>query len=256
VFGNQTRVAAYPIGIDTAAFEKAAVSEKGQEAATRIGAFLDGRDLIIGVDRMDYTKGLPERFAAVGRFFDDYPEMHGQVSVTQIAPPSRATVEEYQDLRAELDQLAGRINGDYGDLDWIPLRYLARPYQRDELAGLYRIASVGLVTPLRDGMNLVAKEYVAAQDPADPGVLILSEFAGAAEQLKSALLVNPHDTAQMAQAIHAALTMPADERRNRWTAAHAVISERDIAWWGRAFLDDLGQARGRAGGKPAILKAS
>lgn len=250
VFGHLTRVAAYPIGIDPEAFATAATSAKAEEAATRIGRFLGGRQLVLGVDRMDYSKGLPERFLAVGRFFDDHPEMHGVVSVTQIAPTSRETVEEYRALRIELDELAGRINGDYGDLDWIPLRYLVRPYMREELAGLYRIARVGLITPLRDGMNLVCKEYVAAQDPADPGVLILSEFAGAAEQLQSALLVNPHDAGRVAEAIHRALTMPLAERQARWQAARDVIWQQDIGWWRRRFLEDLaaiGPERRKAG---------
>jgi trehalose 6-phosphate synthase len=239
VFGQRTRVNSYPIGIDPDAFEKAAVSEKARSAAGRLGRILGERDLVLGVDRMDYSKGLPERFAAVGAFFDANPEFIGKVSVTQIAPPSRSKVEEYQDLRQQLDQLAGRINADYSDLDWIPLRYLARPYEREELAGLYRIAQVGLVTPLRDGMNLVAKEFVIAQPGADPGVLILSEFAGAAEQLKSALLVNPHDTAQMAEAIRQALVMPLEERRNRWEKSREIIRATDIGWWRERFLSDL-----------------
>jgi trehalose 6-phosphate synthase len=189
---------------------------------------------------MDYSKGLPERFEAVGELFDAYPELHGNVSVTQIAPPSRSKVEEYRTLRSELDQLAGRINGDYGDLDWIPLRYLARSYEREELAGLFRIAAVGLVTPLRDGMNLVAKEFVMAQDEADPGVLILSEFAGAAEQMSDALIVNPHSRGRLAETIHQALTMPLDERQQRWRALREIVMEKDINWWRAKFLKDLG----------------
>ena len=251
VFGNSTRVGAYPIGIDPKAFAEAAVSDAATDAATRIGRFLGGREFIVGVDRMDYSKGLPERFAAVGQFFDDHPEMRGKVSVTQIAPPSRSSVEEYRDLRLELDQLAGRINADYGDLDWIPLRYLARSYGRDELAGLFRIARVGLITPLRDGMNLVAKEFIAAQDPADPGVLVLSEFAGAAEQLRSSLIVNPHDAGQVARAIHQALTMPLDERHSRWSAAREAIGTQDINWWRQRFLDDLAASAP----KPLLKKA-
>ena len=239
VFGRRVLVRAYPIGIDPAAFQAAVESDKAQNAAARIGRFLGGRRFVLGVDRMDYTKGLPERFAAVGAFFDAYPEYLGKVSVTQIAPPSRSKVEEYQALRQELDQLAGRINADYSDLDWIPLRYLARPYAREELAGLYRIAEVAMVTPLRDGMNLVCKEFVIAQDGADPGVLILSEFAGAAEQLKSALLVNPHDTEQVAAALHQALSMPLEERQRRWQEAREVICEKDIDWWRDSMLDDL-----------------
>ena len=238
-FNTTIKIEAYPIGIDASGFEAASKTDKAKEASERIGRFLGGRNLVIGVDRMDYSKGLPERFESVGRLFDEYPETHGSVSVTQIAPPSRSKVEEYRELRQTLDRLAGRINGDYGDLDWIPLRYLARSYDREELAGLFRIARVGLVTPLRDGMNLVCKEFIMAQDESDPGVLILSEFAGAAEQLKAALLVNPHDTRKMAEAIHLALTMPLDERKQRWEALRKIVTEQDITWWRKNFLKDL-----------------
>ncbi|MGC6498711.1 MAG: alpha,alpha-trehalose-phosphate synthase (UDP-forming) [Henriciella sp.] len=240
VFGKRLTIRAYPIGIDAEGFSRAAQSERANTAADRIGRFLGERSLVIGVDRMDYSKGLPERFEAVGELFDAYPELHGNVSVTQIAPPSRSKVEEYRALRSELDQLAGRINGDYGDLDWIPLRYLARSYEREELAGLFRIAAVGLVTPLRDGMNLVAKEFVMAQDEADPGVLILSEFAGAAEQMSDALIVNPHSRGRLAETIHQALTMPLDERQQRWRALREIVMEKDINWWRAKFLKDLG----------------
>ncbi len=239
VFSTRVKIAAYPIGIDATGFEEAAKTEKAREAADRIGRFLGGRSLVIGVDRMDYSKGLPERFEAVGRLFSEHPEVRGRVSVTQVAPPSRSKVEEYRELRQMLDGLAGQINGDYGDLDWIPLRYLARSYEREELAGLFRIARVGLVTPLRDGMNLVSKEFVMAQDESDPGVLVLSEFAGAAEQLKAALLVNPHDTGMMADTIHEALTMPLEERQQRWRELRDIVQSQDVAWWRERFLKDL-----------------
>ncbi|MEQ9507280.1 MAG: trehalose-6-phosphate synthase [Hyphomonas sp.] len=239
VFGRKVHLGVYPIGIDAVGFEEAAESPEAKRAAGLIGKFLDGRLLIIGVDRMDYSKGLPQRFEAVGELFDNYPELHGKVSVTQIATPSRTKVEEYRELRRELNQLAGQINGDYGDLDWIPLRYLARAYSREELAGLFRIARVGLVTPLRDGMNLVAKEYVMAQDPEDPGVLILSEFAGAAEQLSAALIVNPHDRRTLSETIHQALTMPLEERKARWKSLRDIVVKQDVAWWRECFLSDL-----------------
>lgn len=245
VFATTVKIAAYPIGIDAMGFQAAARTEQADEAAVRIGRFLGGRSLVIGVDRMDYSKGLPERFEAVGRLFDDYPEIHGKVSVTQIAPPSRSKVEEYKELRQTLDRLAGRINGDHGDLDWIPLRYLARSYEREELAGLFRIARVALVTPLRDGMNLVCKEFIMAQDEDDPGVLILSEFAGAAEQLKAALLVNPHDTGKLAETIHHGLTMPVEERKERWEALRDVVVEQDVNWWRQNFLKDLGSLQAK-----------
>lgn len=243
-YGQHLRVSAYPIGIDADGFAAAAESDEANAAAARIGKFLGGRELVIGVDRMDYSKGLPERFAAVGRLFDNHPEMRGRVSVTQIAPPSRSKVEEYQELRETLDGLAGRINGDYGDLDWIPLRYLARSYGREELAGLFRIARCGLVTPLRDGMNLVCKEFVMAQNPEDPGVLVLSEFAGAAEQLTDALIVNPYDGRKVAEAINHALTMSLEERQHRWRKLRDVVRMQDIAWWRERFLKDLQSVSG------------
>ncbi len=245
VFGGRVAAKVYPIGIDAERFKAAAVSDVAVDAAARMTRFLGDRLLVIGVDRMDYSKGLPERFEAVGELYDAYPELHGKVSVTQIAPPSRSKVEEYRELRISLDRLVGRINGDYGDLDWLPLRYLARSYERDELAGMFRIARVGLVTPLRDGMNLVAKEYIMAQDEEDPGVLILSEFAGAAEQLTAALIVNPHDRGKLAETIRTALIMPLDERRARWKELRDIVVSQDINWWRKRFLDDLAEIEPR-----------
>ena len=196
---------------------------------------------------MDYSKGLPQRMEAFGRMLDDHEELRGRVSFLQIAPPSREAVDAYQVLREELDRLAGRINADYADLDWMPIRYLARSYDRGTLCGLYRLARVGLVTPLHDGMNLVAKEFVAAQTPDDPGVLVLSEFAGAAEQLQAALLVNPHDIAATADAIHRALSMPREERIERWQELIRDVREHDIDWWRRAFLRALEDTATRPG---------
>jgi trehalose 6-phosphate synthase len=183
---------------------------------------------------------------AFGRMLDEHQDLHGRVSFIQIAPPSREAVDAYQVLREQLDRLSGRINGDYADLDWIPIRYLARSYGRGALAGLYRLARVGLVTPLHDGMNLVAKEFVAAQDPADPGTLVLSEFAGAAEQLQAAILVNPHDIAGTADAIFRALSLPLEERRSRWEAMMESIRANDIGWWRRSFLRALDATRAPA----------
>ncbi|WP_051279434.1 alpha,alpha-trehalose-phosphate synthase (UDP-forming) [Hellea balneolensis] len=225
-----------PIGMNAPEFSETANSKMAKDAAESLNRFLGGRQLIIGVDRMDYSKGLPQRFEAVGRLFDSYPKTHGNVSFTQIAPPSRSIVDEYAHLRETLDQLAGRINGDYGDLDWIPIRYLARSYSREEIAGLYKMADVCLVTPLQDGMNLVAKEFIAAQDPNDPGVLVLSQFAGASEQMNDALIVNPHDTDSVADAISQALKMPIDERKTRWAALYKNICEEDIVWWRKRFF--------------------
>ncbi len=239
VFGRTLRAAAFPIGIDADDVMRMAESTEARAAAHRLGRIIENRALVIGVDRMDYSKGLPQRLQAFGRLLDEHEGLHGRVNLLQIAPPSRETVDAYRDLREELDRLTGRINGDYSDLDWTPIRYLARGYPREMLAGLYRLARVGLVTPLHDGMNLVAKEYVAAQDPADPGVLILSHFAGAAEAMDAALLVNPHDITGTADAIRRALEMPADERLDRWQVLNAGVHQNDVAAWRRSFLAAL-----------------
>jgi trehalose 6-phosphate synthase len=242
-FDRTFAVEAFPIGIDPADIAASATGEEGTAAATRLGKIIDNRALVIGVDRMDYSKGLPQRMEAFGRMLDDHEELRGSVSFLQIAPPSREAVDAYQALREELDRIAGRINADYADLDWVPIRYLARGYSRGTLAGLFRISRVGLVTPLRDGMNLVAKEYVAAQDEEDPGALVLSEFAGASEQLQAALLVNPHDIAAMADTIHRALSMSLEERRERWRELIRNVRDEDIAWWRRRYLTALESAR-------------
>lgn len=239
VFDRTVRVDAFPIGVDAADIAELATGPEARIAAERLGSIVENRALVIGVDRMDYSKGLPQRMAAFGILLDTYEELHGSASFLQIAPPSREAVDAYQALRAELDGLAGKINGDHADLDWVPIRYLARQYPRGVLSGLYRLARVGLVTPLHDGMNLVAKEFVAAQDPEDPGVLVLSEFAGAAEQLDAALFVNPHDITGMADAIHEALRMPIDERIERWQTLVRAVREEDITWWRRTYLNAL-----------------
>lgn len=225
-----------PIGIDVQAFEDLSDSAEAKLAAAKLDKFLGERYLVLGVDRMDYSKGLLQRFEGMADLFDRHPDVHGQISFTQVAPPSRSVVEGYAQLRQKLDELSGRINGDYGDLDWIPIRYLARGYPREEVAGLYRLAKVCLVTPLQDGMNLVAKEYIAAQNPDDPGVLVLSQFAGAAEQMKEALIVNPYDATDIAEAVYTAIHMSLDERRERWAALMEGIRTQDLNWWRKRFL--------------------
>ena len=170
---------------------------------------------VLGVDRLDYTKGLPDRMRAFRRLLELHPErMQKGVTFMQIAPPTREEVEAYTEIRQELEGLSGSINGEFGDFDWTPVRYIHRAMPRATLSALFRGSQVGLVTPLRDGMNLVAKEYVASQDPENPGDLVLSKFAGAAEDLKEAVLVNPYDTDEMADALFQALTMPLEERRS------------------------------------------
>ncbi|MEO0636346.1 MAG: trehalose-6-phosphate synthase [Pseudomonadota bacterium] len=236
---QRVRVGAFPISIDTQAFRKDAERSAAAQSKPPFAR-------LIGVDRLDYSKGLPQRFEAYERFLSkpENARWHGNVQFLQVAPPTRTGVEAYDDIRSELEALAGRINGAFGTVDWTPIQYIHRPLPREELAGLYRQSRVALVTPLFDGMNLVAKEFVAAQDEADPGVLILSEFAGAAEELKSALLVNPHDIEQCADAIGAALDMSLHTRIRRHTQAFDHIARNDIAAWTRAYLDALGKSRG------------
>ncbi|WP_206363603.1 alpha,alpha-trehalose-phosphate synthase (UDP-forming) [Sphingomonas crocodyli] len=230
---------ACPIGIDADNFVEASQSAAARYAHYRMRQSTNGRDMIIGVDRLDYSKGLEERFLGYERYLSSNAGQHGEVFLLQIAPPSRGDVQSYQEIRSSLDALSGRINGAFADVEWVPIRYVNRGYPRDKLAGIYRAAKVGLVTPLRDGMNLVAKEYVAAQDPEDPGVLILSRFAGAAEQLTDALLINPHSPEDICDAIAQALAMPLEERQARWRACMDNVMSQDVVWWRKRFTDAL-----------------
>lgn len=240
VDGRQARFGAFPIGIAAGKFAQMAAASAAGVDGRRLGESLGGRALVMGVDRLDYSKGLPNRFEGFARLLARWPEWHAKVTYIQIAARSRDDVPQYRTIRRELDQRAGRINGRFGAIDWVPLRYMNRPVPRGTLAGYYRLTRVGLVTPLRDGMNLVAKEYVAAQDPEDPGVLVLSRFAGAVNELGEALLVNPYDPDEIAEAIDAALRMPPDERRARWRAMWERIRADDAATWCRNFLTVLG----------------
>lgn len=233
------RVAAFPIGIDATAFVRDAKASVGSDEERRLHESLAGRALAVGVDRLDYSKGLPGKFAAFGELLSRYPQHRSTVTMMQIAPVSRGEVAEYRALRRELEELAGAINGEYAEFDWVPLRYLNRPFQRATLAAIYRTARLGLVTPLRDGMNLVAKEYIAAQNPEDPGVLVLSRFAGAADELTGAILVNPYDIEGMADAMNAALLMPLDERRERWQVNMAKVEGNTIHDWCERFIHEL-----------------
>ncbi|MDP8913642.1 MAG: trehalose-6-phosphate synthase, partial [Pseudomonadota bacterium] len=186
---RSVHAAAYPIGIDYQEFCQAATSERATQAYDRLKKSADGRHTIIGVDRLDYSKGMEERFLGYRRFLEEHGDCRGKLFLLQIAPPSRGEVHTYEIIREDLDELSGRINGEFAEVDWVPIRYVNQGYAREDLAGFYRAAEMALVTPLRDGMNLVAKEYVAAQDPDNPGVLILSRFAGAALQMKDAILI-------------------------------------------------------------------
>lgn len=228
-------VRSFPIGIDAASFAEVAAAE-GPE--TELGVDMD-EDLVIGVDRLDYSKGLPNRFRAFGKFLDRRAGTGRRASLLQIAPPTRERVAAYRAIRTELEEIAGRLNGEHAELDWTPIRYIHRGVDRDTLARLHRRARACLVTSLADGMNLVAKEYVAAQDPEDPGVLILSRFAGAAEDMTEAVLVNPYDIEETSEAIEKALTMPIKERRRRHAHSLEVVRATEVGTWARSFVSCL-----------------
>jgi trehalose 6-phosphate synthase len=233
------RVDAFPVGIETEHFARTARRAVKSSFVQNVVGSLNGRAMIIGVDRLDYSKGLNLRLDAFERFLGSYADWRGKVTYLQITPKSRSEIPEYLQMEQMVSQGAGRINGAYGEADWTPIRYVNRAYSRTALAGLYRGARAALVTPLRDGMNLVAKEYVAAQDPDDPGVLVLSRFAGAAHECKEALLVNPYDTEAVAAAINRALAMPLEERRERHQAMYETLLHNDIAHWAERFIATL-----------------
>jgi trehalose 6-phosphate synthase len=237
--GRRLRVFADPIGIDAQGFAHEAERAANDKLVQRVAGSLVGRQLAIGVDRMDYSKGLPQRFEAYGRLLERHPEHRRKIHFLQICPRSREEVDEYRKLRAELDRLTGRINGRFSELDWTPLRYSTRPAPRATLAGLYRIGRIGVVTPLRDGMNLVAKEFVAAQPDDDPGVLVLSQFAGAAHELTEALIVNPFDPDAIAEAMHFGLTMSLAERKERQAALKAKVFRTTADAFCRRFITAL-----------------
>ena len=229
----------FPIGIDVEGCHQLAMQTGEQDNVQRMVHHLHGRQLLIGVDRLDYSKGLEERFRAFSRLLEDYPAIRNQVSYIQIAPTSRAGVRAYNDIREALEQSAGMINGRFADIDWVPIRYLNRAFDRATLMAFFRETAVGLVTPLRDGMNLVAKEFVAAQDSEDPGMLVLSRLAGAAHELTDAVLVNPYDIDGVAEAMHQALNMPLGERRERHQSMLEVLRRNDITAWRTRFVDAL-----------------
>ncbi|HEX2839756.1 alpha,alpha-trehalose-phosphate synthase (UDP-forming) [Hyphomicrobium sp.] len=236
VFDQRLRIERFPVGIDADDFVKAS------PVAPLVQSNDDGAQRIVGVDRLDYSKGLPQKFRAFGRFLEKYPQYRRNVVLSQIAPPTRESVEAYTDIRQTLEALSGKINGMFGELDWVPIHYIYRSTPRDRLRDIYRSSGIGFFTPLRDGMNLVSKEYVASQDPNDPGVPILSRFAGAAEQLVDALIVNPYNVEEMADAIKTALEMEKPERIERYTRLMEVIRGYDTATWSRSFLARLESA--------------
>jgi trehalose 6-phosphate synthase len=243
--GRVFRAGAFPIGIDVESFAELASRASEEIAIDALRRKVLGRKQIIGVDRLDYSKGLPDRFKAFGRLLERHPEMQKKVTLLQVAPSSRQEVQSYADIKEELAGISGTINGRFADFNWTPIRYIQRNVPREKLAALFRASQVGFVTPLRDGMNLVAKEFVAAQDMEDPGVLVLSQFAGAAEEMEEALIVNPYDMDDMAENLFRALRMPAEERRERQEALLARIRGQDARAWLDGFLNAL-EDSGRA----------
>lgn len=250
------RIGSFPIGIDVAAFKEASRTSASQPLVKRMAATMGDRQLVIGVDRLDYSKGLQERIRAFCAYLSTHKDERGAVTYLQVTPKSRSDVPEYKTIQEDVATRVGEANGTFGAVDWTPIRYLNQNIGHAALTGLYRMADVGLVTPLRDGMNLVAKEYVASQDPENPGVLILSRYAGAASELDTALLVNPYDAVQCAAALERALTMSRGERLERWGAMMTKLENNTVGDWWRGFLEALSESAGETAQAESVGKAN
>jgi trehalose 6-phosphate synthase len=245
VQGRETRIAAFPVSIETASYARLARSAARSPLARQIGESLSGLRLVLGVDRLDYSKGIIQRINAFDRFLEVNPEWRSRVTLLQITPRSRSDIKDYAAIEDEVTTLIGKVNGRYGEASWTPIRYVNRSYSRTALSGIYRAADVALVTPLRDGMNLVAKEYIAAQDAKNPGVLILSQFAGAAAELTGALIVNPHESEGVAAALKRALETPLAERLERHGPMLEHLLVHNIQLWAESYLSALAETRQR-----------
>ncbi len=238
---REVRIGNFPISIDFNEFagmaETASVRRRAAEIQANLGADSNRRTLVLGVDRLDYTKGIPERLAAFGNALRRFPQLREKISLVQIVVPSRVNIPKYQDLKLQIDRMVSDINGKFAQTHWVPIHYIFRSVDRTELVSLYRAADIALITPLKDGMNLVAKEYCACNVTED-GVLIMSEFAGAAAQLHpEAILVNPYDVEEVAGSIAAACDMPLPERHRRMKALRRKIQKSDIYWWVDSFME-------------------
>lgn len=244
VYEAELEIGCFPVGIDPGDF-----AFGPGEAEALAAAYSSDVNRIIGIDRLDYTKGLPQKFKSYGKLLEEYPEYRRKIVLSQFAPPTRESVEAYAEIKAELESLAGSINGRFGELDWVPINYIHRTIPRNELRDIYRTSRIGLVTPLMDGMNLVAKEYIASQDPNDPGVLILSKFAGSAAQLSDAVLVNPYDLNDIVQGLRAALDMPLAERQDRRQKLAKIVRETGSDAWSSSYFSALVQAGQRRIGR-------
>ncbi len=236
--GIESKVRNFPISIDYGLIQHIARQPKTIERAARIQDTIQGKHLILGVDRLDYSKGILERLKAIDLFYEKYPEFRGKVTFMQIAVPSRTKIVQYHTMKREIEEAVGRINGKFGQIDWMPIYYFYKGFPFEELMAYYRAADIALLTPLRDGMNLVAKEYVSAQVD-ENGVLILSKFAGASEELKNALIINPYNLHEVADTLAFAMRMNEFERKEqlKWMRRH--IEQYDIYWWVRKFLSSL-----------------
>src|SRR5438067_3681209 len=238
-FGRTLRASVFPVGIDVETVAAQGEAAEKSRHWRRLEDSIGPRALMVGVDRLDYSKGLEARFEAYAHMLKHYPQSRGRIVYLQIAPPSRTAVPEFREIRRRLEAATGHINGRYAEFDWTPLRYLNKSFNHRILMGFFRASRIGLVTPYRDGMNLVAKEYLASQRPEDPGLLLLSCFAGAAHELTEAVLVNPFDREGMADAIWESLEMPLGERKERWTAMMATLRRNDTTAWRERFLEAL-----------------
>jgi trehalose 6-phosphate synthase/phosphatase len=243
VGGHETRLGVFPIGVDTPALSALADDPRVAREVTAIRADARGERILLGIDRLDYTKGIPRRLLAYERLLEREPRWRGKVRLVQIGVPSRDKVPSYQQFRKEVNELVGRINGAFSTVDWVPIHYVHRSLGESQIVALYRAADVMLVTPLRDGMNLVAKEFVTCRSDED-GVLVLSEFAGAAAEMGEALQVNPYDIQTMAHVFGEGLTMPEDERRLRMRALRQRTAARDVHQWARSFIEALDGTHG------------
>lgn len=237
--GGSLFAGAFPIGIDVDEVSTLANTMHDDPEVVAMRQSLDGREMIIGVDRLDYSKGLALRFRAYERLLENHPGHRKHLTLMQIAPPTRVGIRAYDEIRTELEQISGHTNGRFADTDWVPIRYLNKGFSRATLMGFFRSAQIGLVTPVRDGMNLVAKEYVASQDPEAPGMLVLSRLAGAAKELDAAVLVNPYDIDDVADGINRALVMPTEERQQRHAEMMAILQRNDITAWRQRFVEAL-----------------
>jgi trehalose 6-phosphate synthase len=255
--GRFVQLGAFPVSIETKAYMRLARNAGRSAMIQLVRESLGGNKLVLGVDRLDYSKGIPDRIKGFERFLELNPDWHGKVTFLQLTPKSRSDIKQYGDIEAEVTGLIGKVNGRFGDAAWTPIRYVNRSYSRTVLAGMYRAANVAMVTPLRDGMNLVAKEFLAAQDPDDPGVLMLSQFAGAAKELDRALIVNPHETDAVAAALKRALAMPREERTERYGPMIAYLLKNDIKRWAKTYLSTLAEGpppRGLMGGIRSLFR--